>query len=143
MPNAALAQKILDMVTLRPETLDMGNWADLGYSEDAEPLTALTIPLDTPVQEINVCDSTLCISGWALALTGWTIFRGRNPEKEGEDFRSWEVNGMLALGIDFEDASRLFFSSEPLALAVLRQLAGGAKFVDWDAAEDEVYGKGY
>lgn len=156
--NTKMFRRILSWIELNPETFEMSDWfqnftVDAVEEYDGEthewfvpedvPMT-LTLDLDVfdsedkLVSEPNVCGTTFCISGFALLFDGWTFKRDQmHPEKEGEEFKTWTVNGARILGLAEWDARRLFSESNNVALAVVRQLADGAQSIDWEVAYDD------
>lgn len=117
--NLPLAEAVLEQITAHPELhTQASHW---GFR--------------------NECGTTLCISGWALALTPGTTFVWR-PWTNGEDLlvvllpgsdTPWDPEdaGRKVLGLDAETASHLFLDLEDEAAAVaeLRRLIAAAKQV--------------
>lgn len=148
MPNAQMAGKILDMINKYPENFDMSTWISY-ISEDMNRMTDLShtdplyraqtlriFELDDS-EGLNICDTTLCVSGWAVALDGWEFNRYGTPKKDGEVFEGWIETGKKILDISQEDADILFGTTEIRAKIALGQLAQGAFSIDWDKVRDE------
>lgn len=151
MANAQMARKILDMIEKYPENFDMGTWisnidSDIdrtfgikydGYTGYTGLTRTLQIVESDGKDTLNICDTTLCVSGWALALDGWQFNRYGTPTKDGQQFDSWVKTGMKILDITLYDAEVLFGTSDTRAVLALTQLAEGADIIDWDKVNDE------
>jgi hypothetical protein len=154
MANAEMAKRILKIIEKKPEAFSMWMWIDGFDSENVEEWDAdlgdyvvpddapMTFRLDlqfdadgNPLQEVNVCGSTLCVSGWAIALDGWTFSRDEElPSKNGKMLEDWTEEGQRILGLTYSDADILFGTSNYVAVRALQQIADGADHIDWDSA---------
>lgn len=148
MPNAAMARKILDITEKFPENFNMASWISyidedidrtfgLSFSDKGDRTQTLQIMELENGEELNICNTTLCVSGWAVALDGWEFNRYGSPKKEGETFVSWVVTGMRILDITKHDADVLFGTTEARAKLALAQLADGADVIDWNKVDDD------
>lgn len=106
-----LAQEILDYLERFPERHEQANW--VSGSGDIEKLNTT-----------QVCNSTMCVAGTAVFLT--------TPLKEFKDLALspdevfFEERGAELLGLDSEEADRLFYSEDnAVALELLRAVAEG------------------
>lgn len=125
MPNAKLAQEILDQITQNPDSFNMGTWFD-GVFEltPNEPVT---------------CGTTLCVGGWAVHLSGWTLTLAPTGDESYYDDRAGDeqlgpvcvkdgetqfvsVVAKELLGLD--DVG-LFYNPPRCAIGMLRQIAAG------------------
>lgn len=113
MPNAQLAQQILEQIAANPDSFDMGTW---NTGEDAIP------------GEPIACGTTLCVAGWAAYLTGWHVFGG-SAFKDGIH-QSVEYVALKAL--DLPDVF-LFYTSEDVATEMLQQIIDGRDLSASDA----------
>lgn len=89
----------------------------------------------------NFCGTTMCIAGHAAYLTGKAEFVDNislnitDSDFEGKDF--CELGAHL-FGLDEDTAEQLFFEyNNKRALAGLKQIADGAKVIDWDKIDRE------
>lgn len=141
MPNAALAQKILDAIELDEAMFNMATWAAPLCDDEGDVLPGFKEALkpdDNPVD----CGTTLCVAGWAMHFTGWTLFPSaatvsRPVHSSGRFGDGHEIEGREALGITKYDAGILFYVSEDEAKDALKQLADGAEEIDWSVIRDE------
>lgn len=125
MPNAQLAQRILNEITAHPEAFNMADWCDIWEEEFR--------PSDDAVS----CGTTMCVAGWACHLEGYTLGDGIDGSfafKPGE--KPEHIQAVALRLLDLPDSS-LFFTSEEVATHLLRQLAAGNQ-LDWEAAKAAV-----
>jgi hypothetical protein len=128
MANTELFRKIHEIISADPMKLEMSNW-------ERRPIDAYRDP-DTTLEQ-DLCGTTRCVAGWAVALTtGTPLFVGfsgvRHPAVK-ELFRAHGLTfdddfvdlGAELLGLDKTDAYRLFFSSDLRAATVVGLFAEG------------------
>jgi len=123
-----LAAEIL-LIAEKGEHFNMARWWASESQEEELCLPAARQELD--------CGTTMCAAGWALHLTGWNL---RTLKREGfssiamaENPTTGETGDIKmvaarALGLTSAEAEELFFTSAPLAIELLRQLAEGRPF---------------
>jgi hypothetical protein len=129
MANTELFRKIHEVISADPMKLEMTNW-------ERRPIDAYREPDSTIEQDL--CGTTRCVAGWAVALTtGTPLFvnfgGGRHPAvKELFQERGLEVHtddfvdlGAALLGLEQADAYTLFFSSDRVASTVVELFAQG------------------
>jgi hypothetical protein len=157
MANALMAKRILRAIEANPYNFDMAFWVSIPWAsweetdyatwngeedeegEDSFALTPLFIEaVNTDAAELpkeigNVCGTTLCIAGWALALDGWELTRNDDEAfKKGEEFRGFFATGAEILDISTGEAERLFTLNDENAIIILTQIAEGEE-INWTA----------
>jgi hypothetical protein len=148
MANALMAKRILRAIEANPYNFDMNSWVSIPWvtwngeeyeeGEDSFALTPLFIEaVNTDAAELpeeigNVCGTTLCVAGWALALDGWELTRNEEAFKKGEEFRGFFATGAEILDISVEEADRLFTLNDEHAIIILTQIAEGEE-INWTA----------
>lgn len=105
-PNAELAYRTLDLIQANPEHFNMAEWSASRVNKVS--LKDLTAPTD---QDVEVCGSTACFAGWAIALSGYMVTTNSVLTGDGKTTVTDEVQEFAAalLGIDYEDSEYLFF----------------------------------
>jgi len=125
-PAAEFAQLLINRIEAEPHHFDQTRW----FSGTEE-----LPPRDAPSKDVR-----MCTAGWAAHLAGYTHSRRlawrRLVERHGLLFNV-EVVAAAALGLDLDDARRLFDSSlkPTVARAALAQIAAGIARVNWVTAE--------
>ena len=120
-----LAQKILDQITMHPETHKQSTWTSG-----------------------NGCGTTHCIAGWAAVLTeglvkkdyfAYPVPASYDPSVDGDSGDAYMRVGRESLGLTKEDSAKLFlWTNNTRAVMALKYLANGEP-IDWDivCGEDE------
>lgn len=135
MANIELAEKILKLITTKPELHDQTSWSGHGEADD-------------PNQDYQECGTTACIAGWATIL-----HHNLEPIKRefpATDFynayytysfsppngQDWDVVGRDALGIGSALATQLFLeTNNEEAVAALADIVAG---VDEDEVTERI-----
>lgn len=129
MPNAQLAQRILDHITAEPRQFNMSFWFQNPGSGDNE------LAADEPLS----CGTTMCIAGWACRLEGYSLVSnaaGVFAVDSDQDLHDIQDHACRLLGIGPEHRN-LFHQDEPVAVEMLRQIIEGRE-LSARAAEDTV-----
>jgi hypothetical protein len=112
----ALAQDILDYWD-RFNNHDQRSWV-----ADTDPVIR-SVKIDD--KKYKVCDSTLCAAGTAVFLSSTkTMFKNYAREHSSND-NFWEDKGAELLGLEYEEAYKLFYSSEDTAKRFMKAIADG------------------
>lgn len=111
--GAKTAQAILDIVRLHPENHDQRDWV-----------------VENRVQANGMCNTTLCVAGWAQWLHEGNVCDAESGTRDVEHAAA------EYLDISFEDADYLFYHcTDAGAVAALEYLVRGEP-IDWDAVDE-------
>jgi hypothetical protein len=116
--NVALAEEIIGILLMNPETLDMSTFASIDGRQSFSVAR---------LREWE-CGATACIAGHAAALTlpkTWVMTDGYARNSRGTIYRDIGRIGRIALGITPEQAYVLFSQTpDEMAVPALKYLAG-------------------
>jgi hypothetical protein len=115
---AEVAQATLDAIDADNRAFNMDVWVLFGPDRSH----GMLVPEDRPSQ----CGTTLCLAGFVAHATGWTIESFRRVTKGGV-VRDMQSVATSELGIDYNTARHLFYTSEEEAYEGLKVIADGGQ----------------
>lgn len=129
LPPETLAADILTAIELEPSGFHMRHWANSEFGH-----------LLTPEQSPAACGTTLCIAGWALHLSGYSLETAKGTTHVlAEDGHLSLISDVATelLGLHDYEAEELFWCTHntPLAKEMLKQVAAGERVNERRAME--------
>lgn len=108
-PNAELAYRTLELIRANPEHFNMTEWSDSRL--DKVGLKDLTAPPSRDADDADLCGTTACFAGWAIALSGYMVTSCAVLTADGKVVVSRDVQDFAAtlLGIEYTESEYLFY----------------------------------
>lgn len=130
----ALAQQIQQIINTRPQNFEMADWViapDTAYGTELLPEDILEVPEGS-------CNTTLCLAGWAVLLSGIPIVYSHGdgfvPNSDDGD---WISAGSRLLGISTNDGNELFMTDNENAKRGLELLTEGKSISNYASWQED------